>query len=366
MRVGMAELRLCEGYVPQYKEMVELSRPLIKLLIEDLGTKETLRRFSDPFWFQSFACALGFEHNYTGATTVTIKALKEALGKDEDIIIIGGKGENAINTPKEIELLEKENIISSKFADNLQKISRVTAKADNNLLQDSYDLYFHAIITDGKKNYVVINQGMNTLEKLVRRYHWYNPESYEDKNIRDFTFIKSLDLQVKSEIQNTMLDLVKDEKPQKIVKKALVLSKHYELYKKGIRGLFLSSEEKELFERIRDVPYHLYFPKKLNEDALRIAHESANTFKELSLTPNMGKSTLRGLAYLSALIYGKEITWENPQKFCYAFGTKAGKPWYIQRKAMRKASTYLKQLIESSEIEKKKRKEVLKRLSKLL
>ncbi len=359
----MAELRLCSGYVPQYKEMVELARPLIEIMISDLGKRKTIERFSDPFWFQSLACAMGFEHNYTGATTVTIKAIKEALKQDGEIFIFGGKGREAINTPQEIEASRLEDRAKHKLID----ISKQTAKADNSLLQDSYDLYFHSVITDGK-HYAVINQGMNEREQLVRRYHWYNPRDFEDVGLRTLTSKQSLDLEGKDnrEIKKVMEDLVKDENPKKIVKKVLVLRKSYELYLRNIRPLWISNEEKVLFDKISSVPYYLYFPKKLNEEALSVAHETARDFKDLVMQKNIGKSTLRGLAYLSSLVYGKEFLWENPQRYCYAYGTKASKPWYVERHAMRESASYLKELISSMEIDKKKRKNILIRLSNIV
>jgi len=367
MRVGMAELRLCEGYVPQYKEMVMIAKPLIRLMIDDIGIKETIRRFSDPFWFQSLACALGFEHNYTGATTVTIKAIKEAFENEGDIIILGGKGKKALQIPQELASLEEEGLLNNKIKNLLERISKETAKADNALLQDSYDLYFHSIITDGKGSYVVINQGMNDKEQMVRRYHWLNPSSFEDNVFRSVINNKSLDLQSKEsrEMKKIILDVIKDESPDRIVKKALLLSKHYELYRRGLRPLYMSKEEQEFFEKISTIPYYLYFPKKMNYDAIRIAHESAQEFKDIAMIREMGKSTLRGLAYLSALVYGKEISWENPQRYCYAFGTKAGKPGYVEKNAMKKAAEYLREIISASEIEKKQKKKVLRRLANI-
>ncbi len=367
MRVGMAELRLCDGYVPHYKEMVMIAKPLIKLMIDDIGIKETIKRFSDPFWFQSLACALGFEHNYTGATTVTLKAIKEAFKDENDIFILGGKGKNALQVPYELSELEKKGMLNSRMRDILERISKETAKADNSLLQDSYDLYFHTVITDGKKNYAIINQGMNDKEMLVRRYHWLNPLSFEDKNFRSIINNISLDLQSKEskDIKNAIVDIVKDESPEKIVKKALLLSKHYELYKKGLKPLYISKEEQEFFKKISVVPYYLNFPRKMNYEAIKIAHECAREFKDVAMMENIGKSTLRGLAYLSALVYGKEISWEKPQRYCYAFGTKAGKPWYVEREAMKKAGKYLMELINASEIKREQKKEIFKRLAKI-
>lgn len=353
IRTGVAELRLCEGYVPQYKEMVVIAYPFLKLLVNEYGTKEVVRRFSDPYWFQSFATALGFEHNYTGATTVTIKAVKEALNgkKDLGIKVVGGKGKEAINVAKEVDTV-------------LAEISRETAKSDNTLMQDSYDLYFHSMIIEEHGKFAVINQGMNVKEQMVRRYHWYNPKGYESLEDMSLTCMYVLDLKNEKDLQKTMLDMVKDENPEKLERKILLLRKSYENFRKGNLTL-LPKDEIRFFKKIVTMPYHLYFPNKLDVKALEVAKQAEN-FKEFFMVKGIGKGTLRGLAYLSALIYGKDFQWENPQQYCYAFGTKAGKPWYVERKKMREAAAILKEIAEGLDVETKRKKEVLKRLGKLI
>ncbi|NPA38709.1 MAG: DUF763 domain-containing protein [Candidatus Nanohaloarchaeota archaeon] len=357
-RSGVAELRLCEGYVPQYKEMVKLAHPFLKLIVEEYGTKEAVKRFSDPYWFQSFATALGFEHNYTGATTVTIRAVKESLQNNDDIglEVVGGKG---------IEAIKVYDHFKERGLDEFASISREIAKADNVLMQDSYDLYFHAFIIDKDNfHYTVINQGMNVKNQLVRRYHWYDPGSYDGDSFSTPVSTKQLNLKVQTELQKVSVDIMHDWPAEKITKKILLLRKNYEQFKKGQLTL-LSKEELKFFKEIKVMPFYLYFPKKLDVKALEVANQASN-YRELFLSPGMGKSALRGLAYLSALIYGKEIQWNDPQQYCYAFGTKAGKPWYVERKAMREAASVLREIAEGLDVEFKKKKEVLKRLSRLI
>lgn len=352
-RIGVAELRLCEGYVPQYKEMVALAYPFLKLLVDEYGTKEVIKRFADPYWFQSFATALGFEHNYTGATTVTIRAIKEALNSHESIGIkvVGGKGKEAIR-------------VASELDEDLANISRETAKSDNALLQDSYDLYFHSMIIEEKGNFTVINQGMNVNEQMVRRYHWYNPKSYQSLEGMSLSKNYMLDIKNERELQKTIIDMAKDENPFKLERKILLLRKSYENYRKGNLTL-LPREELRFFKKLVVMPHYLYFPKELDAKALEVAKQAEN-FREFFMVKGIGKGTLRGLAYLSALIYGKEIQWENPQQYCYAFGTKAGKPWYVERKKMREAALVLRDIAEGLDVKSKRKKEVLKRLSGLI
>ncbi len=72
-----ADLYLVHGKVPHYREMVTLARYILKLLIEDFGLDETVRRFSNAAWFQCLASILGMEWYTSGSTTVVFKALKK-------------------------------------------------------------------------------------------------------------------------------------------------------------------------------------------------------------------------------------------------------------------------------------------------
>ena len=365
-RVGFAELRLCTGHVPMYKEMVMLAKPLIELLIHEYGLEGVVKRFSNPYWFQSLALAMGFEHNYTGATTVTIKAIKESINNEDlGIKVVGGKGKEGVSLPQEVESMVKRGEVDESFAHEFVNKAREAAKSDNSLLQDSFDIYFHSAIISEDGAFAIINQGMNEKEGLVRRYHW---EQFKDlfksnkssSNSYKLALRMDRDKREEKEVRKSIMDMVKDYTPKQLERKALLLRREMKILNTGQKQLFL-----KMFDKIRDVPYYLYFPKRLNAKALEVAREAEN-FKEFFTTPGIGKSTMRGLAYLSSLIYGTELSWENPQKYCYAFGTKASKPWYVEREEMRKAASVLREVLEGLEVEREKKREVLRRLGRLV
>jgi len=361
-RTGFAELRLCEGYVPMYKEMVKLAAPTLEILIQEYGTQGVLKRFSDPVWFQCYACAMGFEHNYTGATTVTLKAIKESLqDKNVGIFVVGGKGENSRKTPEEIDRISEIFGFNESKTLKLVYTSRITAKVDNTLVQDSFSIYFHSMIIDEKGNYTVINQGMNTEEMLVRRYHWFDSKNFIEEphaSIAGSSRDIALDLTNKKsrETRKTIEDIIKDEKPEELQKKLLLLDRS--------RGQSKLVDFLPLKNVIR-MPYYLSFPKSLNLEALRLSREAQN-FEEILGTKGMGPSTMRGLAYIASLIYGSELSWKDPQRYCYAYGTKAGKPWYVERESMRASAEILKNAIEEAKLGKKEKLHALKRMGKIL
>ena len=75
--------------------MTRLSREIVIYLTREYGAREVLRRLSDPFWFQSFGCVLGFDWHSSGVTTTVCGAVKEGLrdvGRELGLFAAGGKG----------------------------------------------------------------------------------------------------------------------------------------------------------------------------------------------------------------------------------------------------------------------------------
>lgn len=62
-RTGTATLPLHGGRAPRwlFERMTRLAGAIITYMAEELGQAEAVCRFSDPFWFQSFGCVLGFD-----------------------------------------------------------------------------------------------------------------------------------------------------------------------------------------------------------------------------------------------------------------------------------------------------------------
>src|SRR5438477_8904305 len=85
--------------------MIRLSHAISKVIIDEYGQQEVLRRLSDPYWFQAFGCVLGFDWHSSGLTTTVCGALKEGLRGTENelgIFVAGGKGATSRKTPAEI------------------------------------------------------------------------------------------------------------------------------------------------------------------------------------------------------------------------------------------------------------------------
>jgi uncharacterized protein len=174
MRTGTAQLPLHGGKAPAYlfQRMVKLAREISLVIVDEYGAPELMRKLSDPFWFQALGCVLGYDWHSSGVTTVVCGALKEAwkpISRDTGLFIAGGKGATSRKTPDEIEALAPELKVAH---EGLVYASRLSAKVDNNALQDGYQIYHHSFIFDRDGRWAVIQQGMNETNGWARRYHW--------------------------------------------------------------------------------------------------------------------------------------------------------------------------------------------------
>lgn len=356
-RVGDVELRLAKGPVPHYKEIKELTRSILKLLEYEFGTKEIIKRFSNPLWFNSYACLVGFEWNYSGMTTVTLRAVKEiSMEENLGIYAFGGKGRESRVTE------ELEKIENLKNLDYLKRASILSSKVDNNLVQDGYNLYFHFMLCDENGNFAVINQKMSIDEQKVRRFHWINTKDFlNDPQIGIGFKTKTLNISSK-EMKNTREDIVNllNEKNENEIKNYII-----RLQNIGNRTIFnyLEKDSKKIF--YQELPEHLKIPKKVYWKALKI-NKTIEKFEDILFLKGFGPGLIRSLVYVANLIYGSEISWKDPIIYTFAHGTKAGKPYYVKRALMLEEAELIKNAIEEAKVGEKWKLRALKRLSELI
>jgi len=173
MRTGYAQLPLHTGKAPAwlFSRMVRLSREILGHLVADQGPDGVLRRMSDPFWFQSFGCVLGFDWHSSGVTTTVCGAVKEAIrGRQADFgfWVAGGKGKASRLTPAEI---VAACAVTGSHPDPLVRASRLAAKVDNSAVQDGYRLYQHTFIFQPDGRWCIVQQGLKDANQMARHYH---------------------------------------------------------------------------------------------------------------------------------------------------------------------------------------------------
>jgi hypothetical protein len=338
--------------------MVKMSGAIAEIVVEEYGTAELLRRLSDPYWFQSLSCAIGFDWHSSGTTTVTMGALKEALKrKDLGIAVAGGKGRTSRNAPYEIRLVGKRMDFSEEMIDFLINASRMTAKVDSAAIQDRHQIYQHTIIMDENVNWAVIQQGLWEEKGYARRYHWlgekvrrFSEESHE--GIAGIDIGKALDMTSKDSMdaRKTSIDLVNDG---------------VEHIKNEIASI---SPQRTLFNFDKPVKKveELTMPKRINWDALRAAYEfQPKNYDELIGVKGMGPATVRALALVSELIYGESPSWRDPVRYSFAVGGKDGVPHPVNKKAMDEATRFMEEALSMAKIGDGERIDALRRLKTL-
>ncbi|MCS7117222.1 MAG: DUF763 domain-containing protein [Thaumarchaeota archaeon] len=362
-RVGTAKLWLVSGTVPHYREMVELGREITRALVEACGPEETVRRFADPTWLTALACALGFEWDTSGQTTITLKALKEGLWEtDIPVRVVGGKGEEMRWVTYELVRIGRD--LSIRDRDELERVSKLTCSVDDSALQDSYSVYFHAMVISEEGSWTVVNQGMNVQERVARRYHWSSDRGATVERPHSSIFAERqeevvLDMTSTDSkgTRETIVELLRDTPASR-------LNEDLAQAKALLRGQRLLDREAAEVGGA-ELPQHLLPPRSMDEETIRRAR-NVESFEELLTVKGVGPATIRGLVYVASLIYGTKVSWRDPVKFAYAHGTKSGRPYMVDRRAMLKNAELLREAVLSARLGDPGRMEALRRLNSLI
>ncbi len=362
-RSGIATLKLHGGAAPWWllKRMKPLAKCIFAVIADEFGPNTILCRLADPVWFQGLSMVLGFDWNSSGTTTTTCGVLKSVLNfEDHGIHCCGGKGKTSRNTPKEIQDLQHHPLFD-RSTEDLIYASKMTAKVDNTAIQDSYQLYHHCIFVSTKKEWSVVQQGMNGDIGMSRRYHWHSeglqsfveepPESIIGENIHEN--VLDMTANESGESRTVTVDLVSDS-PNKIQKEYNLLT----AYSKTS----LLNWIRPTGEKVPVVHYKL-LPKRMNWDTVRRIYEFQPTnYEELLSIKGVGPATVRGLALVAELIYNKVPSWKDPVKFSFAYGGKDGVPFPVNRKAMDESIQILQSAIEGAKLGQKDKLHAIKRL----
>jgi uncharacterized protein len=106
-------------------------------------------------------------------------------------------------------------------------------------------------------------------------------------------------------------------------------------------------------------------PRRLDWGLFRQLYDvQPRDFEELLAFRGVGPATVRALALVAQLIYGKPASWRDPVKFSFAHGGKDGVPYPVDRPVMDRSIATLREVVSATEIEREKRVEALKRLSR--
>ena len=379
MRTGIATVPLDYGRCPPwlFEKMKRLAQGISIAIVEEFGPEEFLRRLSDPTWFQSLGCVMGFDWNSSGLTTTTLGALKEALRGLESslgLFLCGGKGKTSRKTPKQIQDWGEFLGLSMEKIDNLIYASKISAKVDNNALQDGFQIYHHNLIFTKNGQWTVIQQGMSEQTSQARRYHWLssNVDNYIEEphsGIASDIRVNPLNLTAKKSNKNREISatLTKEEPKTflKDFKKVLKYSDKFLIKQQKLGNLTLM-ELNNIEFHWHPVVKEKFDLKRLEKTIFRAHSEEPENFENLLALKGVGPKTIRALSLVSEIIYGAKPSYEDPARYSFAHGGKDGTPFFVEKDIYDKTLEIMKKGILKSKASNREKIEAQKRLNSLI
>ena len=334
-----------------FARMVRLSRSIVEIIAADYGQQELLRRLSDPVWFQSLGCVLGFDWHSSGVTTTVCGAIKEAVKGDErafGFYACGGKGAASRKTPLQIEVQADRFGLDG---DELVRASRMSAKVDSAGLQDGFQVYQHVFFGTTTGEWAVVQQGMNTETGRARRYHWLSEDTP--------SFVADPHKAIACDRKTEPLNMVASEAGR--FRDAVTLlagdkPEHTIAELKSIRRLSMAEHHPVLRSDISD----RYFSKVL----LSTYEQSPAGFDDLLLTPGVGPKTIRTLALIADVVHGARPSFRDPVTYSFAVGGKDGYPYPVDRAEYDRAIAILERGIRESKLGRGEKLDAFRRLEK--
>ena len=350
-RSGSADLPLHYGKVPSWlaERMARLGLAITTAIIQEDGPDAFLRRLSNPFWFQSLGAVMGMDWHSSGITTSVMGALKKALqphAQELGIYICGGKGKLSRDTPVELLRLGDRTGLD---ATALVRCSKISAKVDNTLIQDGFQLYTHHFIVSHAGEWTVVQQGMNADQQTARRYHWHSAglRSFVEEPHTGICGIHQGDLLNLTAIaagptRSCIIGLTQ-EKPELVMAEfqRLVMPAHHEVYAKDVN-----------LKRLGAV--------------LWLAHEQhPENFEALLSLTGVGPRTIQSLTLVSEVIYGTPSRFTDPARFSFAHGGKDGHPFPVPLQVYDETIQLLESAVTKAKISYTEKSDAIKKLHTL-
>ncbi|HEX3572200.1 MAG TPA: DUF763 domain-containing protein [Acidobacteriaceae bacterium] len=350
-RSGTADLPLHGGRVPPWlaERMTLLGTAIVEHIVISYGPGEFLTRISDPFWFQALGAVMGMDWHSSGITTSVMGALKRGLNprfNELGLTVCGGRGRHSVKTPDELRSFGTHTGLNG---DELARVSRLTARVDNNAVVDGFQLYLHSFIVHRSGEWAVVQQGMNSAGGMARRYHWHSAA------VRDF--VSDPHTAIVGEPQGTILNLV-DSRADK-ARDALLTIAHDPIEKSlgEARKLVMPAHHAV---RAADVDL-----KRLGA-VLAVAHEQDLwDFASLLLVEGLGPRTLQSLALVAEVVHGAPARFSDPARFAFAHGGKDGHPFPVPLKTYDETIGVLRRALNAAKVGDSEKVEGFRRLDKL-
>jgi hypothetical protein len=252
--------------------------------------------------------------------------------------------------------------LSTSALEGLKYASRICAKVDSSAIQAGYPIYHHTLLFSERGKWAVIQQGMNSVDRSARRYHWLSDHVKDyvvephDAIVGDSAVASVLNMTAKEAEENrkVCLDLVK-QNPANLISSIKRLGSNSIPLDRWMEG----------GSSVPAIPSY-EMPSDLNWDVFqRLYDTQPRDYEELLALRGVGPATVRALALVAQLVYGTEASWRDPVKFSFAHGGKDGVPFPVDRPAMDGTIRFLRELLEGAEVEHNCKTDAIQRLEKL-
>ena len=361
-----------------FERMVKLNRELVRVLIEEYGPDEFVKRIGDPVWFQSLGIVSAFDFNASGLTTILTAALKEAIrGQEREwgVFIAGGKGKTSRKTPEQIHDWGVRLSLTPEYVGNLEYNSKMAAKVDSALVQDGYQLYHHSFFFSRNGAWTVVQQGMNKDNQSARRYHWYSENAKDlvqepHSGISSQVFGKrvmnlvSKDSAKTREVSTEMVQGSYDT----LIKDIQLLRKYYTpvsrtaTFKKDGDTLKLAAFDGVEFKHHGVEMEDFSKSKYLEKILAKVAYEQPNTYEKLLASPGVGPKTIRALSLVAEIIYGAQPSYDDPARYSFAHGGKDATPYPVDRDTYNQTIETLQSAVRRARLTPAAKDKVLRKL----
>jgi uncharacterized protein len=351
-RSGTADLPLHGGRVPAWlaERMTKLGTAIIEAVVLHYGAGEALTRLSDPFWFQALGSVMGMDWHSSGITTSVVGALKRGLNPmahELGLYVCGGRGRHSRKTPDELRALAERTGLNG---EELVRSSRLTARVDNNAVQDGFQIYLHSFIVSERGEWAVVQQGLNDASGLARRYHWHSA------TVRDF--VSDPHAAIVGENQGEIMNLV-DGRARPAQSALLeIASEKPEVTLANFRH-YVAPRHHEV--RAEDVDL-----RRLGA-VLAVAYERQfRDFASLLLTEKLGPRTMQSMALVAEVIHGTATRFADPARFSFAHGGKDGHPFPVPLKTYDESIAVLRKSLDAAKLQHSDKANGFKRLDKFV
>lgn len=342
---SVTELPLHGGKAPRwlFGRMVKLSQAISYVIMDEFGPDELVKRIADPNWFQALACAIGYDWHSSGTTTVTMGALKEALNDSGEVFVAGGKGKAGLRTPSDI-VTGTDTLSMQDRSDGLTEMSRIAAKVDSAMVYDDIGIYHHTMMFSKSGKWAVVQQAMSPKSDMAVRFQWFS--DFVDRN----DVANEPHSSIFSKTSTSSLDLTSSEN-------GWVRESGSEALDRYNRMLSSSYPERH------DIHMDIDMSKRARDTIARANEIDPENYKDILLIKGVGRATLRSLAFVSALIYEKELAYRDPVMYAYNLGGKDRIPFKINKKTYDSVCRSMNEIVENARIETGEKYKALKRLS---